>query len=91
MSYESTWYGTLPGLGGEFCVTGIGCILSIATFIVLGALSAVVMAFVIFPNMLANSMSASICSSPMFEKGVASAGCFNTLISSFAAIVVLSA
>ena len=85
------WYGALPGLGeGECCVTNVGGILPIATFTVLGELSAIAVAFIIFPNKLASSISGTICLSPMFGKGVAGGGCFKAWIGLFATIVAFS-
>ena len=69
-------------------MTGVGVMFSISMFTVLGELSDILVAFVIFPNTSASSVSDFICSSPMFGKGVAGSGCFRAWISSFTAIIV---
>ena len=54
---------------------GVGGVCS-TIFALLVALSTISVAFVIFSNILASSLSAAICSSSMFGKGVAGAGYF---------------
>ena len=91
MSCGITWYGDWSGRGeGKFGVIGVGGIFSIFIFTILGELSAILMAFVIFPNTSASSVITSICLSPMFGKCVAGAGYFRAWISSFAAIILFS-
>ena len=76
---------------GEYRITGVGGICSLCVVTVFSASSGITVDFVLCPHISASSFRADICSSSIFEKGVASPRFLRAWMSLFAAIVAFSA